>query len=127
MGVGEARRVKGGMGVREARGGGRIECLPRLWNPGMVTHPDTQLQRVKRWGPPCGLSTIVFLGTWLKAGKVPTAHSGLHSLGGFTSAISPSHLQGGHQYHDSRGLVGDRIDFSPGSYGSRDVSFTIRI
>ena len=78
------------------------------------THPDTQLRRVKRWGSPCGLSTIAFLETWLKAGMVqslaptqgippppppdnlPTAHSGLHSLVGITSAISPSHLMGGH-------------------------------
>ena len=28
--------------------------------------------------------------------NLPTAQSGLHSLGGFKSAISPSHLMGGH-------------------------------
>ena len=31
-------------------------------------HPDTKLQRVKRWGPPCGLSTIAFFGYKAESG-----------------------------------------------------------
>ena len=79
-------------------------------------HPvrDTQLRRVKDGAHRAGFSTIAFVEPRLKAGKVqseaptqvippplppdnlPTAHSGLHSLGGFESAISPSHLIRGH-------------------------------
>ena len=77
-------------------------------------HPNTHLRRVKIWGPPCGLSTIAFCGYKAGSGEgtkrgthpghpttsppdnLPTAHSGLHSLGGSTSAISPSHLKGGY-------------------------------
>ena len=78
------------------------------------THSDTQLRRVKDGAHRAGYQPSRFLETRLKAGKVqsvaptqgippplppanlPTAHSGLHSLGGSKSAISPSHLMGGH-------------------------------
>ena len=69
--------------------------------------PGNTATKGKRWGPPCGLSTIAFMETRLKAGKVqsvaptqgippppppdnlPTAHSGLNSLRGFRQPLAP--------------------------------------
>ena len=69
--------------------------------------PRNTATKGKRWGPPCGLSTIAFVETRLKAGKVqsvaptqgippplppdnlPTAQSGLHSLRGFRQPLAP--------------------------------------
>ena len=70
--------------------------------------PGYTATKGKRWGPPCGLSTIAFVGTRLKAGRVqslapthgippplprdnlPTAHSGLLSLRGFRQPLAPT-------------------------------------
>ena len=69
--------------------------------------PGYTATKGNRWGPPCGLSTIAFVGTRLKAGKVqsvaptqgitpplppdnlPTVHSRLHSLRGFRQPLAP--------------------------------------
>ena len=93
----------------------RPVLLTPLMRPSQVRNATRNtVTKGKRWGPPCGLSTIVFVEPRLKAGKVqsvaptqgippplppdnlPTAHSGLHSPGGSKSANSLSHLMGGH-------------------------------
>ena len=86
----------------------RLVLLTPLMRPKQGRNaPRNTAMKGKRWGPPCGLSTIAFVETRLKVGKVqsvaptqgispplppdnlPTAHSGLHSLRGFRQPLAP--------------------------------------